>query len=283
MKLVRVWHQIHRWPWPVRGAVKLSVLGAVVVVVLYPKIWLVPRWVERMSDMNSVLEPEHPRLAQLESVARAKLASREQGGDVRTVVEETVCETVPYAFDWETWGVMDYLPTVEEVFLHGHEDCDGRAVVAASLLRRMGTDAWLVCDLKHVWVATPEGELMSPGEGTKTMVGKPGGTQAVIASDTVANLSRGFAFGIAVFPLERELIILAALCLVSLQPRSAVWRRLAGCGLLLAALALFRQAGPSADGLAIRPWLVWLGMLVAVAGWLALAMRGRPPAMRPRA
>lgn len=283
MGLVRTWHRIHQRPWLVRAVLKLVMLVAVVVLVLYPKVWLVPRWVGRLRDLNSVLQPEHPGLAPIETRARAKLAARKGAGDVRSAVEEAVCEVIPYAFDWDTWGVMDYLPTVDEVLQLGREDCDGRAVVAASLLRRMGVNAWLVCDLKHVWVATAEGELMSPGEGAKTIVGQPGGTQASFSYETVANLGRGLAFGIAVFPLGRELIILATLCLVSLQPRSAVWRRFAGCGLLLAALVLFRQAGASAGVLAVRPGLVWVGLLVMAAGWLVLAVHGKRSATQRHA
>ena len=44
-------------------------------------------------------------------------------------VEKFVYGHVPYAWDWDTWGVADYLPSVAEVRRMGREDCDGRAVV----------------------------------------------------------------------------------------------------------------------------------------------------------
>lgn len=283
MMLMESWHRIHRWPWPVRTGLKLALFAAIVTVVLYPKLWLVPRWLDRLGNMDSVLQPDHPALAPVEAIARAKLAAKGEGENICGAVEDAVCESVPYAFDWDTWGVVDYLPTVGEVFEQGREDCDGRAVVAASLLRRMGVNAWLVSDLKHVWVATPEGELMSPGEGAQTMIGKPGGTRTVISAETAANLGRGLAFGVAVFPLGRELIIVATLCLLTLQPRSPLWRRFGGCALLFAALWLFRGAGATAIGLAGTAWLVWSGLLLSVAGWLLLALRGQPRAAGPRA
>ncbi len=272
--LVAWWHRIHRGPRRVRWPLKAGVLGLTVALVLYPKVWLMPVWLERLGNMNSVLEPEHPALAELESAVRGAVGPNASTKAVHAAVERTVRARIPYAFDWDTWGVVDYLPTVGEVFAKGREDCDGLAVVAASLLRRMGEKAWLVTDLKHVWVVTPDGEIMSPGQGAKTLVGEETGTRISLTTDFAANLGRGLAFGVAVFPMGRELIILAVLCVVTLQPRSSVSRRMVGCLLLGGALVLLRLAGTSATALAAEPALAWGGLSAAAAGWLVLAIRG---------
>jgi hypothetical protein len=178
--------------------------------------------------------------------------------------------------------VAEYLPTVAEVFEQGREDCDGRAVVAASLLRRMGYDAWLVSDLLHVWVETPEGETMSPTGGEKTFVGTDAGTQATVSMRILQNAGRGLVYGIAVFPLMRESIILALLCALTMQPWSSPWRRVAGCLLLWLALDTLRGSGQQATipGHTRAIVSTWLGVLVAVVGWMVLAIRVGGPRVR---
>jgi len=303
---MRAWRRLNDLAWPWRWPLKLAILLVVVAVVLYPKFWLLPRCIKRLGNMNAVLDPHHPALGELEQRVRQALApppatlpAAEPGNSTVSgsrpaallagegqdpalaAVQQVVYERVPYAWDWDTWGVFEYIPTVAEVFERGREDCDGRAVVAASLLRRMGCDAWLVSDLLHVWVQTPAGETMSPTGGEKTLVATEAGTQTTISPGLVRNLARGLAYGVAVFPLGRELIILAAICVLAMQPRSAVWRRVAGCLLLGAAFGLLRASGQEAAlGTSARDILLARGAVgVALGGWLVLVIRAgrRPP------
>lgn len=276
----RSWRALNRWPWYGRCPFKTLLFLAVVFFTLYPKFWLLPRTIERYRDMNSVLDPTYPALAPLEEQVRGALPA---GADARTTlvaVQKAVYQRIPYAWDWEVWGVSEYLPTVAEVFQQGREDCDGRAVVAASLLRRMGFEANLVSDILHVWVDTPAGETMSPTGGEKTFVGTASGTKPKYSWKLLKNLSRGLSYGVAVFPIPRELIILAALCVLTLQPRSSFWRRVAGCLILWIAWGMLRDAGrPAAIEGQWRDVLhTWAGVSLVVAGWLVLAIRaGVPP------
>src|SRR6185295_4116464 len=88
---------------------------------------------------------------------------------------------IKYRYDWYNWGNLDYWPTAEETWALKKEDCDGRAVLAASILRSRGyTNATIVANLKHVWVKVGDVELMGPGgekvfrhEGGKTIVTVP--------------------------------------------------------------------------------------------------------------
>ena len=265
------WRRVHLWAWWVRVPLKLAAFTFVVLVVLYPKVWLLPRWVGRLHDLDRTLEPEHPGLAEFETAVRARVEDVATEKDLLKVVQQVVYQRIPYAWDWDVWGVVDYIPTTDEVLRAGCEDCDGRAVVAASLLRRLGREAWLASDLLHVWVVTPQGETMSPGAGEKTIQSGPEGTRLRVTTQTAVNLNRGLLFGISVFPLLRQLIILAALCGLTMQPRSSVFRRCAGCLLMLAALAVLHDGGRAAawDGGATA----WVGYGLAVAGWLLLAIR----------
>lgn len=287
------WERLHRWPRRYRWPTKVGFVGTVVLVVLFPKPWLLPRWFERLEHVNTVLDPNYPALAPLEAEVTASVGAAADLKKVLRPVERVVYRRIPYAYDWETWGVMDYLPTVAEVFALGREDCDGRAVVAASLLRRMGYDASLATDLTHMWVvardrraAQPEEcELMSPGEGEKTLVGEGTGTSMRLTLATVRNSWRALTFGIAVFPLGRELIILVAVLVASVQPRSSWGRRALGGCLLIAGLLLLRGSGAHQEE-AVTMWVCGaLGTLAVVSGWLVLmltAAKSRWPAAPPR-
>jgi hypothetical protein len=281
--LVDSWRRVHRWPWWLRRPAKLGVFLLLVALVLYPKFWLLPEWWRRLGHINGLIEPSHPGLASLEQVARAKLGQERAPEAVLRAVELTVYERIPYAWDWDVWGVMDYVPTVAEVLEQGREDCDGRAVLAASLLRRMGCDAWLVSDMVHVWVATPAGETMGPGRGEKTLVGTESGTRARLSLAGVMNVGRGTAFGVGVFPIGRELIILAALCGLSLQPGTPTRRRIAGCLVLVAAFGLLRVSGEAVGRGEALAMQFWLGLAAAVVGWLMLVVTGGGKRSRSRA
>lgn len=56
-------------------------------------------------------------------------------------IEKFVYEKNKSAWDWEVWGNVNYIPTVEEAIASGREDCDGQAIVGASMLREYGYDA----------------------------------------------------------------------------------------------------------------------------------------------
>lgn len=275
------WLRVHRWRCWVRWPLKGAVLILVIALVLYPKPWLLPRTVARLRNLDSTLEPGNPGLAEFEAQVRAEAKEGLNARQMLKHVQRVVYQRVPYAWDWDVWGVMDYLPTTAEVLEKGREDCDGRAVVAASLLRRMGYQAWLASDLKHTWVVTPAGETMSPGRGRKSIAAGPSGTRVLIDWGMIANVGRSMTYGVAVFPLTRELLILIALCAVTLHPWSGGRRRVAGCVLLLLALGLLRDSGAVAGELARHPAWVWLGLALAVFGWLLLAIRGGGPRSSP--
>lgn len=274
------WHRLHAWRWYARWPLKLAAFALVLLLVLYPKVWLIPVWAARVNDLNSVVDPNDPALTPLEAEVRAQLVPGTRLPAALVPVEKVVYAHVPYAFDWDTWGVMDYLPTVAEVFAQGREDCDGRAVVATALLQRLGYKAWLACDLKHTWVAvrdpslaTAESfELMAPGKGEKTLVGEGAGTRLSLTLSTFRNLGCALAFGIAVFPLGREVIVLIALCAVLLQPRASLLRRIVGCAVLAVALILLRAGGAVPSGMML--W-TWLGVAAVAAGCLLLAVPRR--------
>jgi hypothetical protein len=283
-----IWRRLNRLRWFWRWPLKLVIFLVGTFLVLYPKFWLFPTCVERLADMNALLDPDHPEIAVLHDQLCDEISGEMPPPEALKAVQDAVCKRIPYSWDWDTWGVAEYLPTVAEVFDKGREDCDGRAVVAASVLRRMGYEASLVSDLLHVWVHTPQGETMSPTGGEKTLVGTAQGTKTKLSLRVLSNMARGLSYSVSVFPLTRELIILALIGVVAMQPRSSGWRRLCGCLVLWIALDTLRDAGQAAalDGEFRHVAMVWLGVGLLIAGWLILAVRAggrqrRSVAMRP--
>lgn len=283
--ILKAWHILNAWPWYGRIPIKILLFLSVLFLTLYPKFWLLPRTIDRYRDMNAMLDPDHPELELLEQRVRDDSPDAADGRTALAAVQKVVYQRIPYAWDWEVWGVCEYLPTIAEVFEKGREDCDGRAVVAASLLRRLGYEADLVSDLLHVWVHTPAGETMSPTGGEKTFIATATGTKAAFSWKSLNNLCRGAAYGVSVYPLSREIVILAAFCALTMQPRSSVWRRIAGCLILWIALDVLRSSGRSAamQGQAADVLRAWLGVLLIAVGWLVLAVRAKvaPPRCEP--
>jgi hypothetical protein len=259
-----------------------------------------------------MVQPEAPQLETWEAELRGRLlaihgpepaASGPPGHWVRDLparqvqkeAEKLVYEKVAYQWDWEVWGAADYMPTVAEMFAKAEEsgggqlfeDCDGRAVLAASLMRRLGYESSLVTDLRHVWVKTPAGEWMGPGGG-KTVQSTSGGNKLDLAS-VWRNVPVSLSYGIAVFPLSRELVILAT-AFVLLLARRMPWRVAAICGLLLIQGLLFMRCGALAPEQLRRfsvSWPAVVGLLHLVAGFVLLlwtayrARRSVEPDSRP--
>lgn len=281
--VLRRWIALHDGSRLVRWPLKCAAFAAVLVLVLYPRLWLLPTALERLGHLEGLITPQAEGLAPLEAEVRGGLPAEAAAGDVLARVEAVVERALPYRFDWDNYGVMFYIPTVAEALARGSEDCDGRAVVAASLLRRMGYESRLVSDYLHMWVVTPEGETMSPSVGATSIdsggAGRPA-SRFRVSADTLVSLARGACFGVAVFPLARLAIVLVAFAALALHPRSRPGAVLIGAALLVAALALLRGTGRGLTEQPAGPVLGVCGAAVLLlgAGWWLIARERRPAA-----
>jgi hypothetical protein len=89
--------------------------------------------------------------------------------DPRAIEAAVNSTLVPYAVPWQTYGVPWYFPTTQEVLAAGQADCQGRAVVLASLLRAKGIPATLVGSFDHLWVDYP-GKHATPLESKAVVI-----------------------------------------------------------------------------------------------------------------
>jgi hypothetical protein len=89
-----------------------------------------------------------------------RLVAADQGRHSEArLVARFVLKKIRYVTDYENWSNVEYWPTAEEVWQERQEDCDGRAILASSLLRARGfRSAHLVVGLDHMWIKVNENE-----------------------------------------------------------------------------------------------------------------------------
>ena len=256
-----------RWP------MKTSVFAMVFTGVLYPNPVLLWRHIQHIRRVNELPNPAEPSFAGIELEFDQFLRNSQVDANNKPAlfqaVEKFVYQRIPYAWDWDTWDVADYIPTLSEIVAKGREDCDGRAVVSAALLRQRGIDARLVADVRHVWVRTPKGDLMQP-MGPPVIQSGPNGIKVKWGQ----LLDPGpFAFGISVFPFAREVIILMTLWALLLPIGIPPMRAVFGLILLWATLMLLRISG-------VNPRAPQDGLILLAGGFLigAVCILVRTPA-----
>ena len=269
---------LYRFRWPWRIAIKWGLFGLTVFVVCFPYPTRFIRHVRHWRDPNALVEPDALALRPLLEQLRPTLGANLPPEEILKRVEQFVCDRIEYEWDWEIWGTADYLPTVTEAVEKGREDCDGRAVVSASLLRHLGFQAELVTDFAHVWVRTEFGETMGPGRAKAVIAANDG---LRIQPGAWAQLPQALAYGIAPFPLVRELVVVVVMWLLLRRPQGGVLCDSVALMLFVGGLMLLRGAGGD-----YRQPLVWLQLLAGViilAGFFCMMVWARRNARRARA
>lgn len=261
--------------WYLRLPIKWALFALTVLVVCFPYPSRLVRHIRHWRDPNALVEPDAPAIRPFVEELRVSLTDDLSPREVLKRVEQYVYEKIPYEWDWNTWGTADYLPTVTEVVEMGKEDCDGRAVVAASLLRNFGFDAQLVTDLTHVWVKTDKGETMGPG-GKKVVVATESGLEVNLAG--LAELPRAAAYGVAVFPLLRELIMLGVMWLLLLRRGGGVSCSLGGLACFLTGLFFVRKGSLEYRDPIV--WMQWASLAGLTTGFMLLLVRAKYNARR---
>ncbi len=67
-------------------------------------------------------------------------------------IERFIKTAIPYKYDWQTYNLPWYFPTVEEVFEKGAGDCKARMIVTASVLEVHKESYTINTSPTHVWV-----------------------------------------------------------------------------------------------------------------------------------
>lgn len=200
-----MWDTLAESSFPARVTVKCVLFVIVLGMVLFPHPVLFVRHVDHFRHHDALIQPDLPAMPEINAAINKFLPTNATPKQEFAAVERYVYRTIKYQYDWYNWGNLDYWPTAAEVWERKREDCDGRAVLAASILRSRGyKDARLVANLNHVWVAVADTEIMGPQAeknlarvGDKIVVTLPGWRTFI---DVVGQISA--------FPVLRSLILL---------------------------------------------------------------------------
>ncbi len=214
-KLYTRWAGIKRW--------KRILLRCVLLFVVWAGIHF-PNPVEVVTHLLHIANPEaliRPDLPDMERINRdvdAMIA--ESNGKLSEVraVERYVLRNIHYKFDWESGWNLDYWPDAADVWQRRADDCDGRAVLAVSILRARGRkDARLAGNLIHIWAQTGSDEFMGPHKEksirvTEKTITTPDGKKVTkkeyhVTPPSVKMLLRGFSFHMRHFPMTRLILL----------------------------------------------------------------------------
>ena len=252
------------WRW----LVKMGLLGLVILFALYPHPVLLAIHLRHIRDIESLIQPDLPEMAEINREIDAKLPAGAARKEEFKAVERYVYEHIRYEYDWFNWGNLDYWPTAQEVLTRKREDCDGQAVLAASILRARGfKTATLVANLQHVWVTVDGVELMGPQRDKNLR--RVGGKMVVTLPAWRTLLASGSM--ICKFPAVRSLLILFAALVLAYHP----CRHLTGwLALSVMALVGFVVLLDWANRFEPRANELGLGLLSGAIGLLACAWVG---------
>ncbi|MBI2923205.1 MAG: transglutaminase family protein [Planctomycetes bacterium] len=150
----------------VRASLRAAALAAGLLLLLFPHTGRLAREIAALTDPNALIAPDDPAVAALSVEVDAKMPAGLDGVHQVAWIEKFVQVRIAYAHDWTQWWNVDYWPTPSETVAAGREDCDGIAVLTASLLRRRGFKARLEGNIQHVWVAVEDQRILSPDEET---------------------------------------------------------------------------------------------------------------------
>jgi len=207
------------WRWSAKALLFLMTLGAV----LYPHPVYLTRQLRHLSDTEALIQPHLPFIAELNQQIDATLPAGAPPGQVFRAVERFVYQAVPYAYDWEVWSNVDYWPTAAEVWEKRREDCDGRAVLCASLLRARGFEhVRIVGNIHHVWVEA-EGKGLMGAEKDQNF--RREGGRLVVTPPRAETLLKGLSHVIH-FPAWRLGVLVVVAVALAWHP-GRDWRGLA--------------------------------------------------------
>lgn len=274
----RLWNAPARWRVPSRWAFKVALFLAVLFLSLYPNPVQFVRQIGRWLAFDDLIDPQFAGVAEANAAIDAILGPDPHPRREAAAVQRFVYDRIPYAYDWDNWGGFDYWPTASEAWARGTEDCDGQAILAASILRSRGhASATIVGNLQHMWVQVGDVGLMGP-QSEKALERRPDGSVRVALPSMSTSLA-GLAFTLDEFPVARLLAPLIAVLVLAYHPRG----RLDEFSVLLAALfagfALMRlwavdanATWPRADALDAR---LAAGCVLVVAAWAGGSLLAR--------
>jgi hypothetical protein len=211
------WEKTARLPFWQRLLFKIGIFGGILFLVLYPRPGLFLKQLQNYFQMDALIQTDFPELERINHEIDLLLQKAERTPRQEFLtVQSYVYRRIKYAYDWETWRNIDFWPTASQVWELQQEDCDGRAILAASILRSRGfQSAQLVGNMRHIWVKVDDIELMGPD--TETMLRREG-ERLIVTLPSLKLLISTVTIYIADFPAIRHLILFFTLMILLYHP-----------------------------------------------------------------
>lgn len=210
----RMWDAAARLKFYWRWSLKIGLFVVVLFFVLNPNPVLFLQQLFIYANVEQLIQTDFAGLEDANREIDAQLPANATTHDEFLAVQRYVYEKIPYAYDWDNWGNVDYWPTAAQVWQRKREDCDGRAVLAVSILRSRGfPEATLAGNFRHIWVTVGDEGLMSPDK-EQNLRREHGKT--IITLPSLSMILQNFAIYWADFPVARNLLLfLVIITLVS--------------------------------------------------------------------
>lgn len=220
-----LWKKVANLPFWKRAALKLAVFCTVLLIVLYPNPVLLVKQIDRYLDMDSLIQTDFAEIETINREIDAELPADAPPQKEFLAIQHYVYQHIRYEYDWDNWGNIDFWPTAEQVWERKREDCDGRAVLAVSILRSRGfKTATLVGNIRHIWVNVEQQELMGPDK--EQNIRRQGG-KTIITFPSFDLIFGSTAIYIADFPAIRNFILLFTILGLCYHPCNNLTRFLA--------------------------------------------------------
>lgn len=152
-----------RW---LETAARLPFLAAGIVFLLFPHPGRAWREIRTLRDPNAMISPEDPAVADLSAEIDAAMPGTLDRPAQIAWIEGFVEKRIVYTNDWDQWLNVDYWPTPSETMASGREDCDGIAVLTASVLKRRGFRPRIEASYEHVWLEVEGERILNPDKET---------------------------------------------------------------------------------------------------------------------
>lgn len=142
-----------------RWLCKTLLFCGLILAVLNPNLKRAFLHVRHALQPGQLIQTDFPALAEINARLDSLVAANRGGYSEARLVGKFVLREIEYASDYENWGNVEYWPKAEEVWRKKQEDCDGRAILATSILQSRGYhSARLVVGLDHMWIKVDENE-----------------------------------------------------------------------------------------------------------------------------
>ena len=211
-----IWNRAAELRLAWRLLLKVSIFVCVFFFILNPNPKRFAQQIPRYFRTEELIQKNFPGVEDINRELDILLPPNATPEEEFSIVQDYVYQHIAYEYDWENWTNIDFWPTAEVVWARQREDCDGRAVLAASILRSRGFhSATLAGSFRHIWVQVDRQELMNPD--TEQHVRLDEGKLA-LSLPSRKFILESTAFYVAEFPTIRNLILLFVTLLLSYHP-----------------------------------------------------------------